>query len=347
MLTLENKRSYTINRLAQKAGISKPDELFPIHSGGNNRVWWFEADRRKYFVKNYFFSGKDGRDRLARELSFCLYAWKNGIKTISKPISADRMNLLAIFEFISGRRPVKEEIDKAFLKQVLLFLNQLNIHRETLRGQSLSYASDVCIGFNGHMTLVEKRLSRLLDIKVDDSISRHAEQFIRDEMICRWEKIKADVRKGLSEQTHGFEVDADQSELILSPSDFGFHNTILDESGTLFFIDFEYAGWDDPVKMICDFFSQPEIPVPMEYFDWFTKETNKIIGKKKCEERGIIWQAKLLLPLYRLKWCCLILNDFIPEDSERKSFASFNKDRRQVQLDKAVNYLKDKAYGLY
>ena len=30
--------------------------------------------------------------------------------------------------------------------------------------------------------------------------------------------------------------------------------------GRLWFIDFEYAGWDDPAKTVCDFFCQPGLP---------------------------------------------------------------------------------------
>ena len=43
---------------------------------------------------------------------------------------------------------------------------------------------------------------------------------------------------------------------LLSPSDFGFHNTLLTNEG-LKFIDFEYFGWDDPVKLTCDFLLHP------------------------------------------------------------------------------------------
>ena len=39
----------------------------------------------------------------------------------------------------------------------------------------------------------------------------------------------------------------------LSPSDFGFHNVIVEKDKILRFIDFEYAGWDDPAKMVSDF----------------------------------------------------------------------------------------------
>ena len=63
-----------------------------------------------------------------------------------------------------------------------------------------------------------------------------------------------------------------KEEKSLSPSDFGFHNMLIDKNGRLRFIDFEYAGWDDPAKIICDFFCQPKFPVPMNWMDSFIEE---------------------------------------------------------------------------
>ena len=48
-----------------------------------------------------------------------------------------------------------------------------------------------------------------------------------------------------------------KEEMIISPSDFGFHN-VINKNNKLFFIDFEYAGLDDPIKLICDFYCQPD-----------------------------------------------------------------------------------------
>ena len=43
----------------------------------------------------------------------------------------------------------------------------------------------------------------------------------------------------------------------LSPSDFGFHNALLEADGRLTFVDFEYFGWDDPVKIVADVMLHP------------------------------------------------------------------------------------------
>ena len=43
-----------------------------------------------------------------------------------------------------------------------------------------------------------------------------------------------------------------RTQRALSPSDFGLHNAMRGEDGRLRFIDFEYFGWDDPVKLVSD-----------------------------------------------------------------------------------------------
>ena len=51
-----------------------------------------------------------------------------------------------------------------------------------------------------------------------------------------------------------------KKDLILSPSDFGFHN-IVKKKQKLYFFDFEYSGVDDPVKLICDYICQPDYKI--------------------------------------------------------------------------------------
>jgi len=129
-----------------------------------------------------------------------------------------------------------------------------------------------------------------------------------------------------------------QAERIISPSDFGFHNSII-HGKQLCFIDFEYAGWDDPAKMVCDFFCQPEIPVSLDYYTYFVNRLSLMLyGEEKST--ALAQRVKLFFPLYRLKWCCIMLNDFTKGAGQRKRFASSGQDRRQGQLDKAISYYK-------
>ncbi len=129
-----------------------------------------------------------------------------------------------------------------------------------------------------------------------------------------------------------------QEERCLSPSDFGFHNSLLQADGTLRFFDFEYAGWDDPAKMICDFFCQPDLPVPESAFESFCSCTT---GNFSLPEK-ITRRAKNLLPFYRIKWCCILLNEFLPHNALRRRFALTSiseQERKEQQLRKVQSML--------
>ena len=65
----------------------------------------------------------------------------------------------------------------------------------------------------------------------------------------------------LSSAGLSFEQELKPEQRRLVPSDFGFHNALRDERGRLTFIDFEYFGWDDPVKLTADILLHPGTPV--------------------------------------------------------------------------------------
>jgi hypothetical protein len=104
-------------------------------------------------------------------------------------------------------------------------------------------------------------------------------------------------------------------------------------SDQLKFIDFEYSGWDDPAKTVCDFFCQPDVTVPMKFFD----RVSRAFVEDSSDPEFHLRRIALLLPVYRVKWCCIMLNEFLPVGSRRRSFAkdpASQEQRRATQLQK-------------
>ena len=130
----------------------------------------------------------------------------------------------------------------------------------------------------------------------------------------------------------------DKLDRCISPSDFGFHNALENNNKEIYFFDFEYAGWDDPVKLIGDFFCQPQVPVPLKYFQEFS---NTVLDYSKNKEY-LIARAKASFPLFQIKWCCILLNEFLPKHLGRRAFAgNVNniEEKKLVQLQKCLkNY---------
>jgi hypothetical protein len=86
--------------------------------------------------------------------------------------------------------------------------------------------------------------------------------------------------------------------------------------------------------MVCDFFCQPAVPVPREHLPAFVER----VGTLWDQPEKVVRRSALLMPVYELKWCCIMLNEFLPDDG-RRTFAGAVVDRgarRAAQLAKVV-----------
>ena len=122
--------------------------------------------------------------------------------------------------------------------------------------------------------------------------------------------------------------------MIVSPSDFGFHN-IIQSKNDLFFLDFEYAGLDDPIKLICDFYCQPNQSLTFLQKKMFVEN----ISLKNHTTNQLKFYTKIFLPFHKLKWCCIILNKFKEniKNIDKNSTEENNKILKR-QLFKAITY---------
>jgi len=127
----------------------------------------------------------------------------------------------------------------------------------------------------------------------------------------------------------------------LSPSDFGFHNAVRRPDGRLIFVDFEYFGWDDPAKMIVDFLLHPAMNLPEELKGRF------VSGLLTHFDRGGFLPIRLaaVYPLFGLKWCLILLNEFVPDDFARRNFSAATPEdlesRRSQQLTKSKKMFRE------
>ena len=140
-------------------------------------------------------------------------------------------------------------------------------------------------------------------------------------------------------QTTSYDQEISALLRTLSPSDFGFHNALREESGQVKFLDFEYFGWDDPAKMIVDFTFHPAMDLSFELKQSFYQQM-LLVFKKDTSLRS---RVACYYPFLGLLWCLIFLNEFIKDDLKRRQFAMVDiKDTatiQQRQLKKAEDLL--------
>jgi thiamine kinase-like enzyme len=143
-----------------------------------------------------------------------------------------------------------------------------------------------------------------------------------------------------------FSSELKREERTLSPSDYGFHNSLKKDDGKIVFLDYEYFGWDDPAKLISDFLLHPAMGLSEGLKRRFV---NGAI-KKFAKDPKLGKRMEIVYPLFGIKWCLILLNEFLPEHMGRRRFAKKGEiDNKKIlieQLAKSEEMLR-KVSGKY
>ena len=326
-------------KLLEAAGLRGDFGLFPLPGGANNKVFRVEANGHTALLKAYFQHPDDPRDRLGVEFSFSSFAWEHGVRCIPRPLACDRFHHLALYEFVEGRCLQSDEVTEERVRQAIEFYRQLNQYRESPDAGALPEASEACFRIADHLRCVERRLQALKQVAASSPIRQEAVSFILNDLSGIWERVAESAGKRAGELGFSLEEEIVPEDRRLSPSDFGFHNALVASDGRLRFIDFEYAGWDDPAKTACDFFCLQGVRVPEAYRDLFVQQVTQDLSEPASHRQRI----DLLFPIHQVKWCCILLNDFLPDGSQRRRFADGSGEGRReaVQLQKARRALQE------
>ena len=309
-----------------------------VPGGGNNRVFRLLCDSGPLLLKWYYRHPSDPRDRLGVEFGFLRFAWDRGLRHIPEPVAADRAAGLALHAWIEGRRLRSDELERGHLEQALDFIAQLNLHRGATDSQRLPPASEACFTPGEHLALVDQRVQKVCRIASKDPVHEEARAFAERRVAPAWAEIRAEAERALGLLGQGLDEPLPPAHRCLSPSDFGFHNALRVADGRLYFHDFEYAGWDDPAKLLCDFFCQPRVPVPLEGF----APAVEVVRDRLVLDDRFAARASALFPVFRVKWACICLNEFLPASAGRRRFAreALGEDHLRQQIDLSDRILR-------
>ena len=318
--------------LLQQGGLGQDYQLTALRGGGNNRVYRVDCASGQALLKAYFQHPDDPRDRLGTEFSFCKFAWDSGLRCLPAPLACDAQNKLGLYEFIAGRVLLSSDIGPEQMQQATDFFSQLNAHKSGVSAARLPAASDAAFSLAQHVARVGRRMNRLQTLDASTPAGLDANALAQSEIIPRWRAVEQRILLGADALEGGFDQPLAAEDRCLSPSDFGFHNALA-QAGRVRFIDFEYAGWDDPAKTVCDFFCHPGVPVSRDYFGAFQDAVLASLPHAPMHRQRIA----MLMPLFELEWCCILLNEFLPLGHRRRAFAKGQQDpeeRRLAQLAK-------------
>jgi len=304
----------------------------PIGAGRNSRVFRVDltaagpSSPLAVVVKFYRRDAGDARDRLSTEFGSLQFLWQNSVRSIPRPIAIDHDRQCAIYEYIPGEVATSRAIRLEDVDTSVSFLGALKRLRGAPGSEALPAASEACFSLDDVVTSVERRLERLRRAEPAGDEGAGMRRWIDE----TFDPFMTQVREWCLGAARGWGVAFDEpirpEARTLSPSDFGFHNAIRRPDGTLAFVDFEYFGWDDPAKTIVDYLLHPGMGLAEPMKRHFAARAQAAFA----DVPTLAERARLVYPLFGLKWAMILLNDFLPE-----RFFPAQSEWRQTQLRKA------------
>ena len=299
----------------------------------------------EYIAKKYLSREGDKRDRLETEFSGLSFLWENGVRNIPEPVLSSSEYQIGVYSYIKGIKLKSDEITTDDIQMASDFLSRLHSLADVENADKQPVASEACFSIRAYIDCVEGRLSNLRNITVQNELSEMLSEYLDKDFSELFEEVKQFIK----EQAFLLNIDIDRElskeEKTLSPSDFGFHNAIRAEDGKLYFIDFEYYGWDDPAKLINDFYLQPAVPLPNTYREKFFEE----MQRSKIADINLENRLPFVYLLLALKWCLIMLNVFLGSgDSgkydEKICFQQLEKAKEKLRVTR--HEFKNRAFPL-
>ena len=306
-----------------------------LSGGGNNQSFRFTQNGRHYFVKRYFSHPSDTRDRQGNELRFLSLLQQHQIADVPQVLGYDLRSRFTIFNYIAGTKLESSAVSDKEISALANFFIKINTLRSTPEATNITVASESFFSLPEHLTCVSNRLDRLNKVDELSEFGKQLSVLVRNRLLPFFQTEHGRLTaSSMKYEGYWNDISTDRSLRVLTPSDFGFHNTLF-FSGSLYFLDFEYAGWDDPAKTICDLFWQVSHPLTEAqvrlFFDLLQSDFVK-------PDRHLLQRINTLLPIYGVKWCCIVLNHFTTQDRQRKQFSqsdSLSEVALNQQLQKA------------
>lgn len=291
--------------------ISKEELVEPLKNSGNHNLFLIKANKQTFILKKY---STQEPERIFREVNFYNFLEKNNFTKIPKLIDFDVNQSYLITKYLNTKNNIIDSINNKHIENYASFINTINSFSNIQ-----SYKNDAKDSF----VLPQDFITLILNILeiYRKSPLKEADQFFDNleliEKIIRNLKINKNILKNLPLR-------------ILSPSDVGFHNTLI-SNNLMYFFDFEYSGLDSPLKLVSDFILQPRYEIT-------SMQTRIFLQSLYFVDRKFIDQLNVIFPLFVIKWILIFYNFLDPQNNIK--YVNYRSSDFTQRINKAERYFK-------
>ena len=314
------------------------DSYQEIPAGINNKLFRINTKQKKvFFCKVYY---RDDRERLQREFDAIQFLADKQFQNIPKGYFKNQTLHYALYSYEEGITKTPDHITKSDIETMARFVAKLHsIHADEIKTTFLP-AVLACFSLQDYIDNSIVRLDKFIAYSTSPSVHEKIASFTKQidvqQIILQ---LLHQSTKTISPET--LKKPLTREERRLSPVDFGPHNMLFKKDGSITFVDFEYFGWDDPIRLVADFVNHDQSitlsPENKAHFIHIYKETVALPA-------FVLNRLDVITNLIAIEWLTIFLQSITPEAIKIRQFANkdFNTDTYiETQLQKFTQRLAD------
>ncbi len=224
----------------------EPVEFIVLDGGMNNLIYKIlDKDNNVCLLKVY---ENDKRKRLERESEALSYLYSLGF-SVPRVIYIDQKDYFGIYSFEKGKPKKAEELSRAEIEGLVMFLIKLEDCRPEY--DRFLLVDMPCLKMADYFSNIDSRIDLIEGSLTKQSTEKFVNSFIKNNQVVEFLISQKSIllsEMGKSDLENPLGV----KEQVLSQVDFGPHNILFSENKTAV-IDFEKFGWDDPLRVVAQF----------------------------------------------------------------------------------------------
>lgn len=282
--------------------------------GGNNLLGKVVIGSEERALKVYRSEPSDQRDRSGTEYKALKFLERNGCRNTPKAFVYSNKPPRLLMDWLDGEPALNNisDSDLIFSAEFLAYVAKTSC---SACDNEFAMASESCLSDKDILSQIESRYLKLIKLVE------------LDEFFARFNNLlKAEIDKVAKHPWFNEPLPKTNQRLI--PADYSLHNVIRQKDGVLKVFDFEYFGWDDPVKGVADFLLHPAMNLSDTHKRLFL---NKSIALFETFDEGFTARLKARYNLFALRWALIVLRPYLESNVSREV--------KRQRLDKAVSFL--------
>lgn len=305
----------TLEETLQKILIFNLENYTAIPGGSSNKLFRLESTNGQQLLLKIYHN--DTRQRLTREFSAIQFLNKQEFKQIPKAYLKNDQYNFGVYSYEQGGNKSDKDISVNDIKLVAEFIASIHMMKKSAITTTFLPAYMACLSLQDYVNNCLFRLDKYVEHVHSDDIHEKVQQFHQKthaEQAIR-ELLNNTLKNFTEEQVNQPLSDEEQR---LSPVDCGPHNMLFKDNGDIVFLDFEFFGWDDPMREIADFMNHDQTKN-------ISQEKKKIFLETYLNRTEVtedfVRRLEVVIRLVAIEWLTIHLYVMTPERIKNRQFA--------------------------